>query len=114
MPTGNSDSHGLSWAMVPILSGVPCSPTAAVAARERRLAERLLEDERLRRGLDDETWQPIQDWLLQGATLAAAATSGLSDAAADDVLDQASRVLRELARLLVSQRSDARPEEPPS
>lgn len=77
------------------------SEAAAVAARERRLAERLLEDERLRGDLDDEAWQPIQDWLLQGAALVAAATSGLDDATANDVLDEASRVLRQLAWLLV-------------
>jgi hypothetical protein len=71
------------------------------ATRERRLAERLLEDESLRGSLDDATWQPIQDWILAAATRAAAAASGLDDAAAEPVLNQAQVALRNVAATLV-------------
>jgi hypothetical protein len=65
------------------------------------ISERLLEDESLRGSLDDATWQPIQDWILAAATRAAAATSGLDDAAAEPVLNQAQVALRNVAATLV-------------
>ena len=67
-----------------------------IAARERSLAERLLEDETLRGDLDDETWAPVQDWLLRMAARAAAGTDGLDETAAQAVLDRAWSVLKGL------------------
>ena len=75
----------------------------SVAIRERRLAERLLEDEALRGDLDDATWQPIQDWLLAEAARLATATEGLDDAAAAAVLDRAQVTLRARARERVAE-----------
>jgi hypothetical protein len=68
------------------------SPTPSVADRERSLAERWLEDESLHGDLDDQTWQPIQDWLLAVATRVATATAGQDDAAAQALLDRAHAV----------------------
>jgi hypothetical protein len=72
----------------------------AIAARERTLAERLLEDEALRGDLDDATWQPIQDWMLVQAHRIAAATTGMDDAAAQPVLDNGQAALRQVATTL--------------
>jgi hypothetical protein len=66
------------------------------------LAERLLEDEALRGNLDDATWAPIQDWLLQVARRVAAGTVGLGDSAAQPVLDQARRTLKALVGALAA------------
>lgn len=71
-----------------------------VAAREQGLAERFLEDERLRGVLDDATWQPLQDWLLRAAHTVAAATADLNDALAEELLDEGSSQAREIARVL--------------
>jgi hypothetical protein len=72
-----------------------------VADRERSLAERWLEDESLRGDLDDQTWQPIQDWLLVLAARVATATAGQDEATAQPLLDQAQAVGTALARALV-------------
>jgi hypothetical protein len=80
----------------------PFVPPPPVAARQRALAERLLDDERLRGDLDDATWAPIQDWLLRVAGRVAARTDGLGDAAAQPVLDQAWHVLTALVGALTS------------
>jgi hypothetical protein len=76
------------------------SPPPSVANRERSLAERWLEDESLRGELDDQTWQPIQDWLLRAASRVAAATAGQDDATAQPLLDQAHAAGTGLARTL--------------
>ena len=75
-------------------------PTPSVADRERSLAERWLEDESLRGNLDDQTWQPIQDWLLVVAARVATATAGQDEATAQPLLDQAQAVGRAVARIL--------------
>lgn len=82
---------------MPEMSDAPSPP---VAARERALAERLLEDETLRGDLDDATWAPIQAWLLRVAHRVATGTLRLDDAAAQPVLDQAWRVLKALTGAL--------------
>jgi hypothetical protein len=76
------------------------SPKSRVADRERSLAERWLEDESLRGDLDDQTWQPIQDWLLAVAARVAAATAGQDDATAQPLLDRAHAAGAALARTL--------------
>ena len=75
-------------------------PTPSVANRERSLAERWLEDESLRGNLDDQTWQPIQDWLLGVAARVATATAGQDEATAQPLLDQAHAVGTAVARIL--------------
>jgi hypothetical protein len=70
------------------------------ADRARALAERWLEDESLRGDLDDQTWQPIQDWLLAVAARVGSATAGQDDASAQRLLDQAQVVGTALARTL--------------
>jgi hypothetical protein len=80
-------------------SGAP-APGERVTDRERSLAERWLEDESLRGDLDDDTWQPIQDWLLAVAAHVAAATAGLDDAAAQATLDQAQAAGKAVAQTL--------------
>lgn len=74
----------------------PRQAATSVAERERRLAERLLEDEALRGELDDAAWQPIQDWLLARAARLAASTAALDDEAAQPILDAALAALRQL------------------
>lgn len=69
-----------------------------IERRERRLAERLLDDESLRGDLDDTTWQPLQDWLLAVAARLAAATVDLDEEAARAYLDRGRRVLVGVAR----------------
>jgi hypothetical protein len=76
------------------------SPEESVDVRERRLAERLLEDEGLRGDLDDATWQPIQDWLLATAGHLARGTQGLTDAEADEHLHRARRALKDAAQVI--------------
>ncbi len=71
-----------------------------VVAREQRLAERLLEDEALRGGLDDATWQPIQSWLLRAIARIAASTSGLDAPRAQRALDEGQAALREVVSIL--------------
>ncbi len=78
------------------------SQAEAVAQRERRLAERFLEDEALRRGLDDATWQPIQDWLLLAVGRLAATTRGLDESAAQTLLDRGQQDLRRLTLTLAA------------
>ena len=75
-------------------------PTPSVAARERSLAERWLEDESLRGDLDDQTWQPIQDWLLALASRLASTTAGQDDATAQPLLDEAQAAGAALVRTL--------------
>jgi hypothetical protein len=70
------------------------------ADRARALAERWLEDESLRGDLDDQTWQPIQDWLLAVAARVGSTTAGRDDATAQPLLDQAQLVGTALARTL--------------
>ena len=53
----------------------PAPSGSRVADRERRIAERLLEDEALRGDLDDATWQPVQGWLLARVRLLATSTA---------------------------------------
>ena len=79
------------------------SRAASVSDRERALAEGWLEDESLRGDLDDQTWEPIQDWLLRTATRVARATAGLDDTTAQPLLDQA----RAAAKTLVTTLADA-------
>jgi hypothetical protein len=76
------------------------SPAPSVADRERSLAERWLEDESLRGDLDDQTWQPIQNWLLVVAARVATATASQDEATAQPLLDQAQAVGTVLARIL--------------
>lgn len=74
--------------------------------RERRLAERFLEDEALRGDLDDATWQPLQDWLLTVITRLAASTKGLGDDAAQPLLDAGQARLRPIVAELAEALSD--------
>ena len=89
-------------------SAPPAAPAAAApsdtraANRERRIAERLLEDEALRGDLDDATWQPIQDWLLARVHHLAASTAALEDTAAESALEDGAGRLRNAAGTLVS------------
>ena len=76
------------------------APEESVDVRERRLAERLLEDERLRGDLDDATWQPIQDWLLVTAGRLARGTQGLTNRVADERLNLGRRALKETAQVI--------------
>jgi hypothetical protein len=84
------------------------SPEAAglVLSRERRLAERFLEDEALRGDLDDATWQPLQDWLLAVIRRLAASTEGLGDDAAQPILDAGQARLRQIVAELADVLSD--------
>lgn len=76
------------------------SGDTTVANRERRLAERFLEDEALRGDLDDATWQPVQDWLLRACGRVAAATASQDDRTAHLVLEKSGRRLRDIGRTL--------------
>jgi hypothetical protein len=67
----------------------------AVAARQERLASRILEDERLRGDLTDEEFQPLLDWALAAADRLAASTAGLPDERADQRMDHALSAIRE-------------------
>lgn len=60
---------------------------AAVASRQERAAERLLEDERLRGDLTDDEFQPLLDWALVASDALVAGTAGLPDHEADTVVD---------------------------
>jgi hypothetical protein len=71
-----------------------------VVDRARTLAEAWLEDESLRGDLDDQTWRPIQDWLLGVADRIARSTAGQDDRAAQLVLEQVSHQARAVARIL--------------
>src|SRR5215207_4883523 len=84
------------------------SPEAAglVLSRERRLAERFLEDEALRGDLDDATWQPLQGWLLAVIRRLAASTEGLGDDAAQPILDAGQARLRPVVAELADVLSD--------
>jgi hypothetical protein len=77
-----------------------------VRRREQRLAERFLEDEALRAGLDDATWQPLQDWLLVVITRLAASTRSLGDDAAQPTLDAGQARLRQVVAELAEVLSD--------
>jgi hypothetical protein len=83
-----------------VISDIPQPPSEPGADRARSLAERWLEDESLRDDLDDQTWQPIQDWLLAVAARVGSATAGQDDATAQPLLDQAQVVGTALARTL--------------
>lgn len=61
--------------------------STAVAARQERAAERLLEDERLRGDLTDDEVQPLLDWALAQSDALAARTAGLADEQAERVID---------------------------
>jgi hypothetical protein len=78
------------------------APARSVEAREQRLAERFLEDEALRGELEDDAWQPVQDWLLGQVKQLAASTAGLDDSSAQAVLDDAETRLRDAAAQRVS------------
>jgi hypothetical protein len=67
---------------------------ATVAARQERLASRILDDERLRSDLTDDAFQPLLDWALAMTDRIAASTAGLDDAAAEPVLDAKMTALR--------------------
>ena len=67
---------------------------ASVEARERRLSERVLEDEGLRGNLEDDGWQPIQDWLLEAIHTLAAKTAGMSDQVAQERLEAGMQILQ--------------------
>ena len=67
----------------------------AVAARQERAAERLLDDERLRGSLTDEQFQPLLDWALAIVDRLAAATAGESEEAAERGIDAALADLRD-------------------
>jgi hypothetical protein len=71
-----------------------------VSDRERALAEAWLDDEMLRDDLDDDTWQPIQDWLLRTARRVASLTTGLDDTSAQPLLDQARATARAIVLTL--------------
>jgi hypothetical protein len=79
---------------------VPDHEAEVLAAREERLAERLLEDERLRGDLEDDAWQPIQDWALVAIKHVAATTAGLSEEAAQAQLDRGQEALWEAIGIL--------------
>lgn len=100
-PTGAPEPEPESDAEPPPPAPDPLLADPAVDAREKRLAEWLLEDERLRGDLDDDTWQPIQDWLLVEARRLAAETAGLSEEQADAALARAREDLRGAAFTLV-------------
>lgn len=86
----------------PAAPATPGPSDSRVADRERRIAERLLEDEALRGDLDDATWQPIQDWLLARVHHLAASTAPLEDTAAESALESGAGLLRNAAGTLVS------------
>jgi len=81
---------------------LPVETPDPVAGRERALAERLLEDEALRRDLEDASWQPLQDWLLRAAARLAESTRGLDDAAAQPVLGRGASAVRSAATTLAA------------
>jgi hypothetical protein len=61
--------------------------SSAVASRQERAAERLLEDERLRGDLTDDEFQPLLDWALAASDALAAGTAGLSDDRAAETIE---------------------------
>jgi hypothetical protein len=67
----------------------------AVAARQERLASRILEDERLRGDLTDDEFQPLLDWAMAAADGLAASTAGQPDEQADRRLDGGLRAIKE-------------------
>lgn len=78
-------------------------PDATAEARAQRAAERLVDDERLRRNLTDQQFGPLLDWALGLVERVATATAGQSDEAArrriDHVLAQVRETLTEVDRL---------------
>src|SRR5215208_2693241 len=81
----------------PVTSERPCQRHAdperahldeVVEARARRAAERLVDDERLRRNLTDEQFGPLLEWALGLVDRGAEATVGESDEAAERSLDR--------------------------
>lgn len=88
---------------------VPTPSADAVRARERRLAERLLGDERTRGALEDAAWEPVQARLLAEVARVARETAGLDDAAAELKLEEGYARVHELARVLRDQSSGSAP-----
>ncbi len=74
------------------------SSRAAIAARQERAAERLLEDEALRGDLADEEYRPLLDWALAASDQLVARTASHSDAEADEVVEAGLGQLREVVR----------------
>jgi hypothetical protein len=60
---------------------------ASLGARRERAAGRIVDDERLRGPLADETFAPLQEWALGWVDAYARATAGLDDAAAEAALE---------------------------
>lgn len=81
----------------------PAQPDATLESRAQRAAERLVDDERLRRNLTDQQFSPLLDWALGLVERVAQATAGQSDEAAERrinrVLTQVRETLTELDRL---------------
>ncbi|MBA2451387.1 MAG: hypothetical protein H0V51_25510 [Chloroflexi bacterium] len=73
----------------------PARLDAVVEVRAQRAAERLVEDERLRRNLTDEQFGPLLGWALALVDRVAEATAGESDEAAEGRLDRVVVQLRE-------------------
>ena len=70
------------------------NPHDPVASRQRRAAERLLEDEQLRGSMTDEELNPLLEWALATVDRVAAATAGESDAVADERIERAVATIR--------------------
>ncbi|MCC7106736.1 MAG: hypothetical protein IT307_16490 [Chloroflexi bacterium] len=101
--------------LAPVPTLQPATPSGEIAAAERgeRLAERLLEDERLRDRLQDDEAQPLIEWAARRGTVLMQATASLPDSAAEAELDRVSGLLREMLRLVnlaIGERSDALPQ----
>lgn len=85
---------------IPEPVGDPPSETAAshdeaVAARQERVASRILEDERLRGDLTDDEFQPLLDWALAAADELVASTAGQTDEQADRRIDGGLSAIRD-------------------
>ena len=77
-PIRSTDTHPSGY---PAEVGGP-APDDAVARRQERAAERLLEDERLRGSMTDDEFKPLLEWALATVDRVAAATAGEPDAVA--------------------------------
>ena len=85
-----AESHSPSVSQGVAAPGAPPwleADSATVAARQERMAERLLEDERLRGDLTDDEFRPLLDWALAASDTLAARTARLADDRADALLD---------------------------
>lgn len=76
-------------------SGRAANDDEAVAARQERVASRILEDERLRGDLADDEFQPLLDWAMTAADGLAASTAGLSDEQADRRIEGGMQAIKE-------------------